>query len=207
MEREAFLANVRERLAGVEVPPLPTDLPRTFASGDGRTFERFAEELAKVGGEARLAAPDEIDDLIAEVANGLAGAVVADVGPYRDAVVAGLGRAGCAVLAPSREEAAAADLGITGADLAVASTGSVLVRMGPGTPRSASLLPPVHLAIVRADRVVPGFEELFAELPELARDAAQTVLITGASRTGDIELTLVRGVHGPIKVVVLVITA
>ncbi len=207
MERDEFLGRVRERLAGVEAPQLPAELPATFASGDGRLFDRFADELTKVGGDARRVTAPEIEGLIAELAVGASSAVVADgVGYYGEAVVAGLVRAGCEVREATREEAEAADLGITGAELAVASTGSVLVRMGPGAPRVASLLPPVHVVVVSEERLVPGFEELFFALPIHAASAAQTVLITGPSRTGDIELTLVRGVHGPTKVVVLVVS-
>ena len=203
MKRNAFLARVRERLAGVEGPALPDVLPATFASGDGGLFERFAEELAKVGGEARRVPASGLQAAVAEIVGGMATGVVASGAPFREAVVAGLAAAGCEVREPTREEAATADIGVTGAELAVASTGSVLVRMGPGAPRAASLLPPVHLVVLPAAHILPGFEELFAAMPELARASAQTVLITGPSRTGDIELTLVRGVHGPTNVVVL----
>ncbi len=203
MERSTFLARVRERLAGVDGPELPDSLPSTFASGDGRLFERFAEELAKVGGEARRVEPGAIAATVAQIAKESRAAVVAAGVPFREAVTAGLALAGCKVREPTRDEAAAADLGVTGADLAVASTGSVLIRMGPGAPRAASLLPPVHLVVLAESRLVPGFEELFSELTGRARASAQTVLITGPSRTGDIELALVRGVHGPTNVVVL----
>lgn len=210
MERDAFLALVRERLSGVEAPPLPVELPPTFATGDGRLvdlFERFSDELAKVGGEARLLHAYELADAFAELAEGHRVAVVGrDVGPFLARVEEGLRRAGCEAVEPSRETAAEADLGVTGAALAVASTGSVLLPMGPNAPRVASLLPPLHIVVVPNDRLVPGFEELFAELPHHATERAQTVLITGPSRTGDIELTLVRGVHGPTRVVVLVVT-
>ncbi|MGQ0669056.1 MAG: LutC/YkgG family protein [Actinomycetota bacterium] len=206
MERSAFLARVRDRLAGVESQALPEALPQTFASGDGHMFERFAERLGEVGGEARRVRASDIEAAVAELAEGARTAVVAaGVGKYREAIEAGLRRARCESSEPSREVAATADLGITGAELAVASTGSVLVGMGPDAPRVASLLPPVHVVILPEERLVPGFEELFAALPEHARTSAQTVLITGPSRTGDIELALVRGVHGPMKVVVLVV--
>jgi L-lactate dehydrogenase complex protein LldG len=79
--------------------------------------------------------------------------------------------------------------------------------MGPGAPRTASLLPPVHLVVLPQERLVPGFEQLFDALAEHARNSAQTVLITGPSRTGDIELALVRGIHGPMRVIVLVIAS
>ncbi len=124
----------------------------------------------------------------------------------RDAVLAGLAGAGCEAREPSREAAAGADLGITPAALGVASTGSVLVPMGPGAPRVASLLPPLHVVVLPEDRIVAGFEELFEELPRHASETAQAVLITGPSRTSDIERTLVWGVHGPVRMVALAVT-
>lgn len=206
MERDAFLARVRERLDGVTGPPLPEVLPSTFASGDGRLFERFAHELAQVGGEGRRLHTYEIADAIAGLSDGATTAVVSsDVGPLIARVEEGLRRASCTVVEPERGAIANADLGITGAELGVASTGSVLVRMGPDAPRAASLLPPSHVCLLEEERIVPGFEELFAELPRHAGEAAQTVLITGPSRTSDIERTLVRGVHGPVRIVVLVV--
>ena len=208
MERSEFLARVRERLGGSEVPPLPGLRTVTPASGDGRGFDRFAEELSKLSSEARRLRPGEIADHVAELGEGARTAVVAEgVGGYRAAVEEGLARAACAILPLTRETAASADLGVTGADFGVASTGSVLVRMGPEAPRVASLLPPLHLVILPEERLLPGFEELFAAWPERARHAAQTVLITGPSRTADIELSIVRGVHGPERLAVIVVSS
>ncbi len=208
MDRDEFLRRARTRLSGVPVPTLPERLPPTFASGDGRGFDRFAEEIERVGGQARRVLPETLAEAVAEIAAGARTAVVATgLASFREPVVAGLAEAGCVPLEPTREAAEGADLGITGAQLAVASTGSVLIPMGPGAPRVASLLPPAHLVVLGEDRIVLGFEELFDVLPDLGKDHAQTVLITGPSRTGDIELTLVRGVHGPMRVVVLVVAS
>lgn len=206
MERDVFLARVRERLAGVDDVPMPVELPPTFASGDGRLADRFAEELTKVGGEVRRVHTYEVADTVAELADGCRTAVVAPgVGTLLARIEEGLRRVGCELADADRESAAAADLGITGAELGVASTGSVVVRMGPSAPRVASLLPPLHVCLLDEDRIVAGFEELFAELPRHAAEASQTVLITGPSRTSDIERTLVWGVHGPIRLVVVIV--
>jgi L-lactate dehydrogenase complex protein LldG len=206
VERDVFLSQVRDRLASVEDAPLPSELPSTFATGDGRLFDRFADELIKVGGEARRVHAYELADVVAEVAAGFRTAVVASgVGALLSRIEEGLRRSQCQLVSSNRDAAATADLGITGAELGVASTGSVLVAMGPGAPRVVSLLPPLHVVLLPEERIVPGFEELFARLPDHATATAQTVLITGPSRTSDIERQLVRGVHGPIRVVVLVV--
>lgn len=95
-----------------------------------------------------------------------------------------------------------ADLGITLADLAVAETGSLLIASKPGRARLNSLAPPAHVAIVRSSALVGALEDAFARLPDRT-----SVLITGPSRTADIEGVLVRGVHGPRELIVVVNTS
>lgn len=68
-----------------------------------------------------------------------------------------------------------------------------------------SLLPPVHLAIVPRDRILTGLDELFTRLPQPCELTSSMVLITGPSRTADIEQILVRGVHGPGEIHVVVV--
>ena len=85
-----------------------------------------------------------------------------------------------------------AEVGITAADLAVAETGSILLSAGPGRARLASLAPPLHIVLVPRHSIVASLEEAFSRIPERT-----SVLITGTSRTADIEGVLVRGVHGP----------
>lgn len=92
-------------------------------------------------------------------------------------------------------------VGISGADAALAATGSLVISSAPSQPRLTSLLPPVHVAILPADRIVPDLESWLAEQRKAGlehfRRAAQIVLVSGPSRTGDIEMELVMGVHGP----------
>jgi L-lactate dehydrogenase complex protein LldG len=63
--------------------------------------------------------------------------------------------------------------------------------------RLFSLLPPAHIAVVAADTVLSGLDELYTLVPDPAALSSSMVLIGGPSRTGDIEMTLVQGVHGP----------
>jgi L-lactate dehydrogenase complex protein LldG len=87
----------------------------------------------------------------------------------------------------------------------VAATGSILLVPGPDHPRVASLLPGVHLAVVPMSRLVPGLEEVMEVLASVAGSSSAPVLVTGPSRTTDIEMTTVLGVHGPRAVHVLLV--
>jgi len=76
---------------------------------------------------------------------------------------------------------------------------------GPQEARMISLLPPTHIAIVQRERLVTGLDELLNLLPHPAELTSSMVLITGPSRTADIEQILVRGVHGPGEIHVVVV--
>lgn len=101
-----------------------------------------------------------------------------------------------------RQWAAQADLGISGVTYAIAETGTLALSAQAGQMRSVSLLPPVHIAIARADQIVATMSDCLLRLQAVG-DALQHNLtscisfITGPSRTGDIELNLTIGVHGP----------
>lgn len=92
---------------------------------------------------------------------------------------------------------------LTPAVAGIAETGSLLVASGPGTPQLRHFLPDIHIAALAADRVVGGYEDGWATLrAEAARMhngvmPRAATLITGPSRTSDIERTLQIGVHGP----------
>jgi len=106
-------------------------------------------------------------------------------------------------------EARDADLvGITGAYCAIAETGTLVMLSGPGTPGSASLLPETHIAIVKRSRVVRGMEEAWALLRRERGELPRAVnLISGPSRTADIEQTVTLGAHGPYRVHIVIVAA
>ena len=105
-----------------------------------------------------------------------------------------------------REVAARADLGLTGVDLAIAETGTLVLVSGAGRPRSTSLLPPCHVAVFDRTALLESLRQVGVFLEAWHRDGrppaggAAINFITGPSRTADIELTLTRGVHGPKEV-------
>ncbi len=104
-----------------------------------------------------------------------------------------------------RQAAATVDIGITSADYALSDTGTLVMLSSPAEARLISLLPFHHLAIVPRERILTSLDELFTVLPHPAEQSSSMVLITGPSRTADIELVLVRGVHGPGFITVVIV--
>jgi len=97
-------------------------------------------------------------------------------------------------------------LGITGTFCAIAETGTLVVLTGADSPTATTLLPDTHIAVVRADRIVSGMEEAFALVRfEKGRPPRAINMISGPSRTGDVEQTIVLGAHGPFRVHILVV--
>jgi hypothetical protein len=94
--------------------------------------------------------------------------------------------------------------GITGADFAVARTGTVLLTYGEGRSRATGLLPDLHVALVAAELVLPTLHEAIARVFGGKVPRAMT-MVTGASATSDIEKIRVTGAHGPRRVAVVVI--
>lgn len=107
-----------------------------------------------------------------------------------------------------RAVAARAGAGITTADLAIAETGTLLLLSGPGRPRVVNVLPPLHIAVVPSARLQPDTAALFKEMSMLAKGKGLpggVHMVTGPSRSADIEDVLVRKVHGPGELIVIVV--
>jgi L-lactate dehydrogenase complex protein LldG len=104
-----------------------------------------------------------------------------------------------------RRLCATSDFGITSADYALSDTGTLVMLSSLEEARMISLLPPVHIAVVSRERILTGLDELFTLVPNPAEVSSSMVLITGPSRTADIEQILVRGVHGPGEIHVVVV--
>jgi L-lactate dehydrogenase complex protein LldG len=95
--------------------------------------------------------------------------------------------------------------GITGCFCAIAETGTLMLLSGPETAATTSLLPETHIAVVPVSRIVPGMEEGFALLRAEHGELPRAVnFVSGPSRTGDIEQTIVLGAHGPYRVHLLI---
>ena len=210
MPRESVLHKVRTALARkVGQPPAPAPPPRLSIPElePQARWERFARALEKLGGKAqRVSSPAEAGRAVAALIGDRP--AVASEAPYL--AECGITRlpsvqSGFRDPAALRAACAAAEFGITSADYALADTGTLVIASSPREPRLISLLPPVHVAVLPAERLLTGLDELLALAPAPAERTSALVLITGPSRTADIEQILVRGVHGPGQIHVIVV--
>ena len=104
-----------------------------------------------------------------------------------------------------RRLCAEVDAGVSGAAYALADPGALVMVSSVEEERLVSLLPPRHIAVVSAERVLSDLDELFLTVPDPAALTSSMVLIGGPSRTGDIEMILTLGVHGPREVSLVVV--
>ena len=195
--REAILCRIRAAVAGAPAVEVPRAY-RTRGGGEGLA-ERFAERVADY-----RAAVEQTDDPAAAAAGVLAGrrVVVAPDFP------ASLRPAGVDLVEDdglAATELDALDAVLTTCAAACADTGTIALDGGPGQGRRAiTLVPDLHVCVVRADQIVETVPELLAALGDSARDGRPIVLVSGPSATSDIELNRVEGVHGPRTLVVLI---
>jgi L-lactate utilization protein LutC len=214
-DRDRVLAAVREavrtgnRAGGA--PPHPERGHVGYQGAGADPVGRFAAELAAAGGICRVvadrnAAAAVVCDIIRDKA---AKRVLIGNGPVIDALDLPrlLRESGLEVSGPDvgREALFAADVGVTGVDYLAAETGSLVLLTAPDRPRSLSLLPPVHVAVADRSQLMPDLFDIFPARLANPRLPACVTLVTGPSKTGDIELRLVTGVHGPGEVHVVLI--
>lgn len=210
MSRDNILHKVRTALgrsagqAVVDVPPVRLRIPEVEME------ERIARGRSRVealaGKTARVPTMEAAREFVAEAIAGKT--AVASNSPYLEecgiASLAGV-RSGLRDLVEIREVCAAVDIGITSADYFLSDTGTLVMIASPAEGRLVSLLPPAHLAVVPVERILTGLDELFTLLPGPAAQTSSLVLITGPSRTADIEQILIRGVHGPGQLTVVIV--
>ena len=194
-------------------------VPVTHDARRAELISQFARELEAVGGTfLGVFSPDEVRARTVALAREIdahTAAVGAGVTLDTDAVGRALEQAGFAVIRPGgsgdveragyRERLASCDLGIVEADAGIAATGTLAVIGRSASPNSLTLLPPANLIIVNADRMHADLAAAVAAIGAEAFTVQRVALITGPSRTADIEKMIVLGVHGPKKLYALAI--
>jgi L-lactate dehydrogenase complex protein LldF len=164
------------------------------------SVERFAEELGALGGKVYRASRADLNDRLIELLKERGVEAVLTWDSVEGVDEARLTEAGVRAVRGADPTLKA---GLTGALGVIADTGTLVLPSGKGRPLSASLLPEIHIAVIRASQIVRSLEEAL-QMKEV-REAASVVLISGPSRTADIEMTLTIGVHGPKELIVYMV--
>jgi L-lactate dehydrogenase complex protein LldG len=209
--RLAILSRVRQAQIRAFIPEAPSGLPERLAypTLDAAALRfRLLEEFSLLGVEAHVEASEA--EVRKRVSSLIAGLTVLSWDAAQLPYGTGACLAGEKVYygGDSKEDQGRADIGLTGCEYALAETGTLAMTSGPGRPRTASLMPITHVAVIRATDILLGMGEYFAKASERrAREGGPlpyVVFITGPSRTADIELSLTLGVHGPGKLIAVI---
>jgi L-lactate dehydrogenase complex protein LldG len=199
--RQVILDSIREHLAASapydqHEPPVNPENPVILSKTDSTPrplMELFKQNLESVAGHCVLTTD------VAEVLR----QIITDLRAQRIAISDAPELEGLGVI-PSADEIFSFDVGITTAQAAIAETGTLVLDSSSERHRLASVVPPVHIAILPASRIYATLSEVLAMVQSGKEVSPAITFITGPSRTADIELTLTIGVHGPQELYVII---
>jgi L-lactate dehydrogenase complex protein LldG len=201
MSRDIILSRIRSALGrspGQRVPAIPRALKLPMGDREERVC-LFIQTFEKLGGKAHRASDKaEAHRILVGLLENRS-AVASNAAFLNECGIAQIPnlRSGIFDRDVLRAACAEVDVGVTSADYLLADTGTLVMLASRSEARLISLLPPIHIAVAPAGRILAHLDELLTILPGPAEQTSSMVLITGPSRTADIEQILVRGVHGP----------
>ncbi len=221
-DRQTFMSRVREALEShpgrtitEPVPEVDQSLVRLCQPNEDLPA-RFAEQAQAVGMHVHRVASDALDQSLREILSKLqsnsAALGIAD-DSMRTRISGTLTDIGLDVLqqdaGTDRDAKFNVDAAITDVDAALAETGSIIISSGARRSRACHLTPPVHIALVPANKIIADLIDYFGPSRDVDNplNGSATVLITGPSKTADIEGILITGVHGPGEVHVIIVDA
>lgn len=198
--REAILADVRAAIAGSPpLEPLVRSYRRTGARSQSERIDLLSERLMDYRADVRRVPEARLGRALGEVLAGRIGVPPGFSAEWRPTAVDVVEDHGF-----TPRELDALDGVLTGCTAAIAETGTLILAGGPAEGRRAlTLVPDLHVCVVRATQVVETVPEAFAALRGLER--RPLTLVSGPSATSDIELKRVEGVHGPRRLVVVIV--
>ena len=227
--RDRILSSVRQSLASARLPSAdpyaaraaPVTVPGAPSDAESMA-QRFGAELEKLSGALILESANLVPALMARLlrergARSLLawdGAFLPVPGLLDSLRAEGFQIAPSEIPAQEPARSSALDevekitVGLTGADAALADSGTLALLAGPGRPRLASLSVTTHIALFTPAQIYPALDAWWAARPDLAnwvRSGSHLTLVSGPSRTADIEMTLTVGVHGPAEVIAVLV--
>lgn len=227
MSRDAFLNNIRQKLNNAHLPDAPLAHPGSFTgyswqpdTPQDTLVNRFKEELEALKGHVHLLEDvEETADTILQILDqhnsrrilswdddglglvNLRQALMEQGVTIEEGTLAVEGDGRKATLNQIDD----VFVGLTGAHGALADVGAIALLSGAERGRLASLAPPVHIALLRREQIYPSLPAFLTAVDDTIADSSNLIFIAGPSRTGDIEMTLSIGVHGPGEVHVIVV--
>lgn len=200
--RTDILQRIRRRLGRVDVAP-PSHGRGPQPQWTGAPVDRFVERAAMMASTVecireRTAVPAAVARYLRALGLPPVGACWPQFGtlPWADA----------GVHLEARPARADDPIGVTGVFCAIAETGTLVLVSGAKTPASVSLLPETHIALVPQAAIVPRMEDAWDRLRSAGALPRAVNLVSGPSRTADIEQTVTLGAHGPARVYIIVLT-
>ena len=193
--RETILSSIRKHLAA-SPPDEPSQavIPAVVVPPATSVVELFQENVEAVNGHCIVT--HDVRQAVTRI--------LTDLGARRIAISDALHGLIDGEVAPGASEIFEFDVGITTAQAGIAETGTLVLDSARERHRLASLVPPVHIAIVEASSIFLTLAEALAFIRQNGDISPAVTFITGPSRTADIELTLAIGVHGPQELFVIV---
>ncbi|HJP90356.1 MAG TPA: lactate utilization protein C [Pyrinomonadaceae bacterium] len=204
--REAILSSIRFNLArSVPDEENPVDLENpVILSKTTSPIQHFRDNVESVNGHCIITT--DITDVLSQIITNLRAQRIAisdspEVERLLQATDLEIEELG---IAPDTHDIFRFDVGISTAQAAIAETGTLILDSAHERHRLVSLVPPVHIAIIDASRIVETLSEALTLLRKDKEISPAVTFITGPSRTADIELTLAIGVHGPQELYVII---
>jgi L-lactate dehydrogenase complex protein LldF len=189
------------KITSEETPAIKTAVPYQSLN------QRFADELESLGGNVIFCRSENLETVVLSFLKNRQVKTLlsweAEPGGQLSELVKSIRKAEIEVVHTPEPQAQA---GLSGARAAAAETGSILVQSGNGMPLTASLLPEIHLVVLYENQIKSSVAEVLSMINADSPIPAALALISGPSRTADIEMTLTIGVHGPREIHVFCIT-
>lgn len=216
VDRDAFLARISAAVMATDLPPAPA-VPDQLADLEPADHVALFRERA-IDVDAVVHGPVTRHG-VARAVTGIAAGHQCEtfmswddlpaVGVSAALSSAGLNRVDAELPEEGRKEHqlgfSNVDLGVTGADLGLAESGTVVLSHGQGRQRMTSLIPDIHIALLEVSSIERSLAHWANRHPDMARETTNLIMVTGPSRTGDIGQHLNLGVHGPRHVHVVLV--